>query len=262
MVRAGRLGPGRCDNAPAYNPQDWGRRYLAANGGCAYVDLDHLELCLPEVLSAYDHVAAWHAMLVLARGALERANAGLGANAALNEGARLGEGGRLMAFANNSDGRGNSYGCHLNFLISRRCFDNIFHRKLHYMLFLAGYLTSSIVFAGAGKVGSENGRPAVDFQLSQRADFDETLTGAQTTYDRPIVNSRDESLCGRAGQGPARAAHGMARLHVIFFDTTLCHVASLLKVGATQIVLAMIEQDRAPGADARGPAAGPPGMEP
>src|SRR5213593_686585 len=51
-------------------PQDWGRKFLPCNGGCVYVDLDHLELCLPEVLSAYDHVACWHAMLRIARAAL------------------------------------------------------------------------------------------------------------------------------------------------------------------------------------------------
>ena len=46
-----------------YNPQDRDRKFLQANGGCAYIDLDHLELCLPEVLSARDHVAASHALL-------------------------------------------------------------------------------------------------------------------------------------------------------------------------------------------------------
>ena len=35
-----------------YDSQDWGRRFLASNGGCAYIDLNHLELCIPEVLSA------------------------------------------------------------------------------------------------------------------------------------------------------------------------------------------------------------------
>jgi proteasome accessory factor A len=36
----------------------------------------------------------------------------------------------------------------------------------------------------------------------------------------------------------------MARLHVIFFDNTLAHVASLLKVGVMQIVLSMIEAEQ------------------
>jgi len=92
----------------AYNPQDWGRKFLASNGGCAYIDLDHLEICQPEVLSAYDHVAAWHAMLRIARGALDAANA------------KLPAGQTIHVLVNNSDGRGNAYGSHLNFLVTRR----------------------------------------------------------------------------------------------------------------------------------------------
>src|SRR4026208_2376933 len=103
------------------------------------------------------------------------------------------------------------------------------------MLRLAAFRAAGIVFTGQGKVGSENGTPDVPFQLSARADFFGRLVGAQTTHNRPIVNSRDEPLCGTAE---------MARLHVIFFDNTLCHVASLLKVGVMQIVLAMIEAER------------------
>lgn len=214
------------------NPQDWGRKYLPANGGCIYIDLDHLELCLPEVVSAYDHVACWHAMLRIARAALEAANAKLPAGA------------EIQVLVNNSDGKGNSYGSHLNFLITRRSWDNIFRRKIHYMLYLAAFQASSIVYTGQGKAGSENGAPAVDFQLSQRADFFERLLGSQTTHNRPIVNSRDEPLCGNdRSAGAGGAASEMARLHVIFFDNTLCHVASLLKVGVMQIVLAMIEAE-------------------
>ena len=41
-----------------FNPQDRMRRFLPTNGGCAYIDLNHLELCLPEVTSASDHLAA------------------------------------------------------------------------------------------------------------------------------------------------------------------------------------------------------------
>src|SRR2546425_9097326 len=160
-----------------YNPQDWGRKYLPSNGGCCYIDLDHLELCLPELLSAYDHVAAWHAMLRIARQALFAANA------------KLPSGQTIHVLVNTSDGHGNSYGSHLNFLLTRRAWRNLFHRKLHSLLYLAAYQASSIVFTGQGKVGAENGAPPVQFQLSQRADFCETLIGEQTTYDRPLVNS-------------------------------------------------------------------------
>jgi proteasome accessory factor A len=216
----------------AYNPQDWGRKHLASNGGCAYIDLDHLELCQPEVLCAYDHVAAWHAMLRIARRALDAANAKLPAGQVIH------------VLVNNSDGRGNSYGSHLNFLVTRRTWDNLFDRKLHQLLHLAAFQISSLVFTGQGKVGVENGRPAVRYQLSQRADFFETLTGVQTTYRRPIVNSRDEPLCGQSvNVHETTPASALARLHCIFFDSTLCHGSSLLKVGVMQLILAMIEAE-------------------
>ncbi len=143
--------------------------------------------------------------------------------------------------ANNSDGQSQSYGGHLNVLISRAAWECILHEKLHYLLYLASFLVSSMVYGGQGKVGSENGRPPVPFQLSQRADFLETVMGVQTTYRRPIVNARDEPLVGRLLTTPEGPEQRLARLHVISLDTTLCHVAGLLKVGTLQIVLAMIE---------------------
>jgi proteasome accessory factor A len=57
------------------------------------------------------------------------------------------------------------------------------------------------------------------------------------------VNSRDEALCGRGSFSKSEVGEGpeLARLHVIFFDSTLCQVASLLRVGTLQLVVAMIE---------------------
>ncbi len=218
-----------------YDPQDWRRTFLPANGGCVYIDLDHLELCLPEVLSARDHVAAWKAMLRIAARAQAEVNAELPA------------GQRIHVLANNTDGHGNSFGSHLDFLITRRAWENIFHRRLQHLLYLAAYQASSIVFTGQGKVGSDG--PAslaapCNFQISQRVDFVEVLTGVQTTCNRPIVNSRDEALCGNPGSDESSPARKLARLHVIFHDSSLCEVTCLLKVGVMQIVLAMIEQER------------------
>ena len=158
--------------------------------------------------------------------------------------AKLPEGRKLHVLANNSDGHGNSYGSHLDFLITRRAWDNIFNRRLHYSLFLAAYQVSSIVFTGQGKVSAENGALPCGFQISQRADFIEVLMGSQTTFNRPIVNSRDEPLCGHSWTAGDNLDQTMARLHVIFYDSTLCHGASLLKVGVLQILLAMIEAER------------------
>jgi proteasome accessory factor A len=210
----------------AYNPQDISRRFLSSNGSCAYIDLDHLELCIPEVCSAYDHVAAWHAMLRLARIALRAANE------------KQPEGRRIQVLVNNSDGRGNSYGSHLSFLIRRRTFDNIFHRKAHHLQYLASFQVSGIILTGQGKVGAENGKPTAPYQVSQRADFCMTLQGVQTTYLRPICNARDEDLCGQRSVLDPSAP---ARLHGIFFDSALAHGTALFRVGPTQLILTLIE---------------------
>ena len=226
---------GVCDGGFRLDTQDWGRKFLSSNSGCAYIDLDHLELCVPETLSAYSHVACWHAMLRIARRALRAANQ------------NQPPGRRIQVHVNNSDGMGNSYGSHVNFLITRRAWDNIFERKLHLLLWLASYQVSSIIFTGGGKVGSEDDEAETTFQLSQRADFYKTLVGPRTTFDRPLVNSRDEALCGSGHnfKDPDRGVlQEMARLHVIFFDNTLCHVSTLLKVGVMQILLAQIEAER------------------
>ncbi len=127
--------------------------------------------------------------------------------------ARLPEGRSIQVLVNNSDGHGHSYGSHLNFLVTRRTWDNIIRRKPHYLGWLASFQASSIVYTGQGKVGSENGAPEVPFQISQRADFFETLVGTQTTFDRPIVNSRDEAslrelaVVERRGRARAAARH-------------------------------------------------------
>jgi len=205
---------------------DVGRKYLPTSGGCAYIDSDHLEIALPETFSAFDHVAHWRAMLNVARAAMRRVNA------------RLPDGCRLQVLANCSDGLGNSYGSHLNVLLTRTAWDEIMSTKPHYLAFLAAFQISSIVFTGQGKVGSEREGAPADFQLSQRADFMKTLVHIDTMVTRGVINSRDEAHCG-----PRRGLvqPELARLHVIFFDSTLCQIATVLRVGTMQMIVAMLE---------------------
>jgi proteasome accessory factor A len=203
-------------------PQDIGRKWLS-NGGAAYIDLDHLEICIPEVTCAWDFCAAFHAQLRIAREARDRAAADL----------RPGE--TLHVAACNSDGQGASWGSHLNFLISRACFDNIFKKRLQYLLWLASYQAASVVLHGQGKVGSENFAPEVPFQLSQRADFMEQIVALQTTFNRPLINARDENLTGSEDR--------FARFHHIACDVNLAHTANVLKAGILQILLCMVEAE-------------------
>ena len=220
---------------PPAHSTDWGRKWLPSNGACCYIDLNHLEICGAEVLSARDHVAMRHAMLLRARQARALANASLP------------KGRRIEVLANNSDGMGNSYGGHIDLLVSRRCYENVLQRKVHLLSFLAAHQASSMLYAGQGKVGSENGHGDVSYQFSQRADFIEQLLAPQTTYRRPLVNTRDESLCGswRSHDPEDTPEADFARLHIISYDTTLCHLATFLAVGTLQIVLCMLEQEDA-----------------
>jgi proteasome accessory factor A len=139
--------------------------------------------------------------------------------------------GEIVVYKNNSDGKGNSYGCHENFLVDRSVpFGQLVTQ-------ITPHFVTRQVFAGAGKVGSESpgAMPGdVAYQLSQRADFFEEEVGLETTLKRPIVNTRDEPHCD-----PAK----YRRLHVIVGDANMSEVATFLKVGTTAIVLAMIEDD-------------------
>jgi proteasome accessory factor PafA2 len=132
----------------------------------------------------------------------------------------------IVVYKNNSDGKGNSYGCHENYLVDRNVPFAVLVRNL------IPWVVTRQIFTGAGKVGAENGADPVEYQLSQRSDFFEEEVGLETTLKRPIVNTRDE---------PHADPQKYRRLHVIVGDANLCEIATFLKVGTTAIVLAMIE---------------------
>jgi proteasome accessory factor A len=136
---------------------------------------------------------------------------------------------RLAVYKNNSDGKGNSYGTHENYLMSREVpFGDIVRD-------LTPFFVTRQIFTGSGKLGSEGnwhkGDPHV-FQLSQRADFFEAEVGLETTLKRPIINTRDE---------PHADAAIYRRLHVIVGDANMSEISTYLKVGTTALVLKMIE---------------------
>ena len=132
--------------------------------------------------------------------------------------------GDIYLFKNNTDSAGNSYGCHENYLTSRR--DDF----AHYTEVLIPFLVSRQIYAGAGKV-LQTARGAV-FCLSQRAEHIWEGVSSATTRSRPIINTRDE---------PHADAEQFRRLHVIVGDSNMSEYATFLKVGATSIVLRMLE---------------------
>ena len=184
---------------------------MLGNGARVYVDHAHPEYSGPECASATD-VLTW-----------ELAGDQLMQSAAHRLSVNLGD--PVVLHRNNTDGKGRSYGYHENYLLPRglpwpAIVDQV-----------TGHLVSRIVLVGAGRVGLGQASEAPGFQISQRADFMEALEGIETTVRRPLVNTRDEP---HADPGRWR------RLHVITGDATMAQVATLVKVGATALVLAAI----------------------
>jgi len=192
---------------------------VLTNGARYYVDHAHPEISTPEVTTAREALVWDRAAEEIVRASMQHV------------GSLLDPGGEIIVHKNNSDGKGNSYGCHENYLLAR---ETPFGRLASQ---ITPHFVTRQVFCGAGKVGCElPGRPAdhVPYQLSQRADFFEEEIGLETTLKRPIVNTRDE---------PHADAQKYRRLHVIVGDANMSEVATYLKVGTTAIVLAMIEDD-------------------
>ncbi|GAB3705165.1 depupylase/deamidase Dop [Mariniluteicoccus flavus] len=185
---------------------------VLTNGARLYVDHAHPEYSGPEVTSAREAAR------------FDAAGDRLAHLAATEAARRLGQ--PLRLWKNNTDGKGQSYGTHENYLVSRA---TPFFR---FVTQFSGFLVSRQVFTGAGRVGlgQKSGTPG--FQLAQRADFFEAEVGLETTLNRPVINTRDEP----------HADHRVhRRLHVITGDANQSQWQTWLKVGTAALVLRAIE---------------------
>ena len=189
---------------------------VLTNGARFYVDHAHPELSTPECRDAlslvlYDRAA--ELILIDAMAAVRRSQPAQ----------------EIIIYKDNSDRKGNTYGCHENYLLDR----SIPFGKI--VAAATTHFVSRQVYTGSGKVGSELpgvSRQDVPFQLTQRAEHFEEEVGLETTLKRPIVNTRDEPHCD---------SRKYRRLHVIAGDANMSQVATLLKVGTSAIVFAMLE---------------------
>jgi proteasome accessory factor A len=192
---------------------------VLTNGARFYVDHAHPEYSAPETTeprSAALYDKAGEVIMARAVVAAQRL---------------LGEGERLVVYKDNSDRKGNSYGTHENYLIAR---DLPFGEVVRHF---TGFLVTRQIFTGSGKVGSENGRPDVGYQITQRADFFEEEVGLETTLKRPIINTRDE---------PHADSAKYRRLHVIIGDANLSEYQTYLKLGSAALILSALEDGALP----------------
>ena len=186
---------------------------LLPNGGRLYVDGAHPEYSTPECGSILDAVR------------YERAGERVMEDCRIEANRTSGEQ-RFLIYKNNTDGKGNSYGYHENYLVSRSVpFGQLVAQ-------LVPFFVTRQIYAGAGKVGAENRADSAEYQMSQRADFFEVVVDLNTMVKRPIINTRDE---------PHAEKTKYRRLHVIVGDANMSEVATYLKLGVTTLVIAMIE---------------------
>jgi proteasome accessory factor A len=192
---------------------------VLVNGARYYVDHAHPEYATPECLTVRDLVACEKAGERIVELSRQQASAALGGGYAIH------------VYKNNSDHKGNSYGCHENYLVEARTYRRLFHEAG--LREFIPFLVSRQILCGAGKVGQENcAAPRQGYQISQRADFCETVFSIKTMSGRPLLNTRDE---------PHADGKRFRRLHVIMGDANMSEVSTYLKVGTTQLVLRMIE---------------------
>jgi proteasome accessory factor A len=196
----------------------WGRssNVFLENGARLYLDVgSHPEYATPECDTIADLVIHDKAGERILEHLVVSAEARL-----REEGIR----GVIFLFKNNTDSAGNSYGCHENYLTSRR--DDFGH----YAEVLIPFFVSRQIYAGAGKV-LQTARGAM-YCISQRAEHIWEGVSSATTRSRPIINTRDE---------PHADAERFRRLHVIVGDSNMSEYSTFLKVGTTSILLRMLE---------------------
>ena len=193
------------------------RHRMLGNGARFYVDHAHPEYCTPETTSPSDALT------------YELAGDRIVAEAAASVSDALGT--PVRVFKNNTDGKGQSYGYHENYLLRRStAWEDV-------AAALPALLVTRVVLGGAGRVGLGPASERPGYQLSQRADFFERVVGLDTTQRRGIVNTRDE---------PHALPRDWRRLHVIAGDATRSPFATWLKLGVLGLSLAALEEGMLP----------------
>ena len=210
------------------SPEDAGRRLfgpvvsggqatsvLLRNGGRLHLDVaSRPEYATPECGSAPD--------LVVHDKAGERILEGLLADA----GQRLreeGDAGDISVFKTGAGRAGSSSGCQENYLVAR---GGEFGRLADILI---PFLVTRQLICGVGTV-EQTPRGTV-YRLSRPAVRTGNGLSSAITRPRPLISTRDEP----------RAAAGSRRLRVIVSDSTMSETTTLLKAGATDLVLRMAE---------------------
>jgi len=198
-----------------------GRRDLfLENGSRFYLDHGaHPELSTPECtdpLEVVRYTLAGERMLRNLATVIERQEPGLD---------------RLCLFKSNVDysGTGTTWGCHESYLLKSV--------PATIAEALIPHLVSRVLYTGAG--GFNPFSPGITFTLSPRAWHLEHTMSAESTHNRGIFHTKNESL----------SARGYHRLHLLCGESLCSERAMWLKLGSTALVVALIDHGLEPGAN-------------
>jgi proteasome accessory factor A len=204
-----------------------------------YLDMGHLEYASPECESLADVVASDRAGDQLLQQAIDE----------------LGWRDAISLIKNNIDHETDAtFGSHENYLVTRR-----FPFSRRGLGPLVTFLVTRQIFTGAGRVGAASPQDAwiqmdrlivpragvghgkgllqLPYQISQRADYIVNDFFEWVQQNRAIVNTRDEPLAD---------PNQYRRIHLLLGDSNMAEYATALKLGATGLVLQLIEEGHAP----------------
>jgi proteasome accessory factor A len=182
------------------------------NGSRLYIDCGlHPEISTPECANPWDAVRYVRAGERILQGLLAEVQA---------KGNTYSE---VMCFRCNVDygGTGATWGCHESYL----------HRAdpLALAARVIPHLVTRVVYSGAG--GFNPMAPGLAFTLSPRVAHLVQVISNSSTGMRGIFHTKDEPLCGT----------GHHRLHILTGESLCSDLALFVKVGATALVVAMID---------------------
>ncbi|MDO4685628.1 MAG: depupylase/deamidase Dop [Corynebacterium sp.] len=216
----------RYHTAPVVHPHALGvANVVTSNGARFYVDHAHPEYSSPETTNAWDAMIFELAGNCILRDAVELvADLTAQGQSILEDHPPCPP---LKIYKNNVDGKGASYGAHENYLYYRSTGFNTLAQAL------IPFLVTRQIIIGAGRVGLGQRGEIPGYQISQRADYIEQEISLETTLNRGIINTRDES----------HATEELARLHVIIGDANMSHTSIFLKLGMTKLVIDAVESE-------------------
>lgn len=198
-------------------PDRSSRGVFLLNGARFYVDSGfHPEFATPECANPWDvcrYIQAGDQTLLGLASDLTRRVTGLG---------------NTLVFRSNVDYTTKaSWGCHESYL--HHVEQRVMSRHL------IPHLVTRIIYTGAGGFNALS--PGLEFLVSPRVPFLSRAVSSESTHDRGIYHTRDESL----------ANGGHRRLHIICGESLFSETATWLKMATTAIVVAMIEAGLNPG---------------